>query len=201
MPINFQNPYSYLSGAGAQAGSALGNELAEALFGDRPMALHINEFTGSIGTPARTYLWDLAIPSLADLGSIRAQTAQFPSVGSTDVELFYQGHPIKFAGAIEYEQTWTVTIAESENGDVYNALYDWRTKISNQADNIQGAPGDYKENITVKALKSTDGAPWLQAMLYGCYVKTIDAIDLDRSANTEAWKWSVTFSFDYWTKL
>jgi hypothetical protein len=195
------SPHDLLSSVGATVGSALGDDLATAIFGDRQMALHINEFTGSIGTPARTYLWDLAIPSLADLGSIRAQTAQFPSVGSTDVELFYQGHPIKFAGAIEYEQTWAVTIAESETGDVYNALYAWRQNITEQNSGVMAAPADYKEDITVKALKSQDGSPWLQAILYGAYLKTIDAVDLDRSANTESWKWSCTFSFDYWAKI
>jgi len=161
------------------------------------MSLHINEFVASIGNPAKTYLWSIAIPSIA-ISDLRGQTAQFPGVGSSDIELWYQGQKANFAGGPEYEHTWQVVMAESEKGDIGAAIKAWRQKCWNQTDGSQVVPAEYKEDITIKALRATDGVAWLTCTLHGAYPKTVDAVDLDRSANTEAWKWSVTFNYDYW---
>lgn len=164
------------------------------------MPLDINQFTQNIASPARLYIWEVVIPGVIDAG-FRAQTSQFPSVGSTDIDLFYQGETVKFAGAPEYEHIWTCEFAEGEDGAIYNALYDWRQQIWSQTEFSQQAPAVYKRDIQVNCLKSSDSTPWVSAVLHGCYPKTIDALALDRSANTEAVKWSVQFSFDNWNKV
>lgn len=159
--------------------------------------MHINEFVAAVGNPAKMFLWDVVIPGLPALTGIRAQTGQVPGVGNTDIDLFHMGQMAKFAGAVEYEHTWAVTIVESEGGDIYNALYQWQQLVNNQADGIGGDPIVYKRDIIFTALTSK-GNPWMTKVIKNAYPKNIDTIDMDKAANTEAFKWGVTFNFDWW---
>lgn len=163
------------------------------------MPLNIEEFKGAIGSPARSFIFDVMIPRIPS-ATYRAQTAQIPSEGSTDMELFYQGHPVKFHGTVEYEHTWTATFVESENGEFIRGLSAWRQSIYDAETGNSGVPADYKDNIVIKVLRSGDGRPWLTGTLYGAYPKQIEAMDLDRSANTETVKWSISFNFDTWKR-
>ena len=163
------------------------------------MGLFIEEFKTSIGNPARTYIWEIVVPGLA-ISTFRAQSTEYPSAGSTDVELWYQGQKVLFAGAAEYSYNWACVLAEDDEGLVYKELYKWRQDCWKQEAATQVVPSAYKKDILIKCLKSTDGSPWLQARLHGAYPKTVDVVALDRSANTDAWKWSVTFNFDWWEK-
>lgn len=162
------------------------------------MSLHIQNFTTAIGNPAKTFLWNVIIPG-APMVSFKAQTTQFPAVGSADMELHYQGQPAKFAGAVEYEHTWSLVIAESEIGDVFDFLYSWRQLIWNQLTAQSESPVLYKRPVQVIG-KTSMGGNWISAMMMGAYPKNIDAIDLDRSSNSDIWKWSVQFNFDWWFK-
>ena len=109
------------------------------------------------------------------------------------------GQKVLYPGAVEYENTWTVEIAESEYGNVIAELYAWRQLIWHQETGTSSIPTEFKKTITIAALNS-QGVPWLRVGLKGAYPKTIDAVDLDRSNNSEAWKWNVTFNFDWWLK-
>lgn len=160
--------------------------------------LNVTQFTSSIGSPAKTFLWEVIIPRFDALGNIRAQTAQFPGEDSTEMELFFQGQKCVFPGSIEFEHTWAAVFAESEKGDFYAELKAWRKEIFDKTAGTAQPPDEVKERITIRGLKAADGEPWIEAILLGAYPKTIDALDLDRSANTESWKWNVTFSYDSW---
>lgn len=164
------------------------------------MGLNITDFINAVQQPARTYLWDVAIQNMPALTTFKAQTAQFPGIGSTDVDLFYQGQTIKYAGAAEYEHSWVLNVVESEIADIYDGLYAWRQQIWEQTSGISLPPSIYKKKIVVIGV-STVGVPWIRAQLNGAYPKLVDAVELDRSANTEAWKWNVTFSYDSWERL
>lgn len=161
------------------------------------MALHIQDFTSAINNPAKPFLWDVFIPSLPFTTGIRAQTAQWPGVGSTDIDLFHMGQLAKFSGTVEYEHTWTVAIVESEFGDVYNALYAWRQLVFDQETGVGGNPAIYKRDIEMRALTS-EGQPWAIIVLRQCYPKNIDPVDLDKANNTEAWRFNVVWNYDWW---
>ena len=163
------------------------------------MSLNINQFKAQMGAPAKPFLWNVAIPG-SELISFKAQTAQLPGVGSTDMDLFYQGETVKYAGTVEYEHTWTLQVAESEDGGVIDFLSTWRALIYEQITGLSGSPGVYKKPITVQALKG-DKSSWLSYLIKGCYPKNIDPVDLDRYNNSEAWKWNITFNFDAWNRL
>ncbi len=163
------------------------------------MPLDINDFKGAIGSPARSFIFDVHIPRISS-AVYRAQTAQIPSEASTDIDLFYQGHLVKFHGQVEYEHLWTATFVESETGEFIRDLSRWREQIYNPDTGRSGIPSRYKDIITIKVLRSDNGSPWLTGKLYGAYPKSIDALDLDRSANTETVKWSVQFNFDTWKR-
>ena len=163
------------------------------------MSLNIQQFKAQMGTPAKLFNWSVFIPNIPT-AQFKAQSTQIPAIGSTDIDLFYQGETIKYAGAPEYEHTWTIQIAESQAGDIWNAIWLWRQLVYNQTTGISGPPALYKSPITVLALNDL-GVPWLQILIKGAYPKNVDAIDIDRSNNTESWKWNVTFNFDNWDRL
>ena len=164
------------------------------------MSLHIDDLKSSIGSPARVFLWDVAIPSLK-IASFQAQTSALPGVDSTDMELFYQGQAVKFPGSVEYSQEWTCEIAESEKGNVMTSLFGWRERVFNQKNGKAGDIETVKEDVVIKALKSSDGTAWLTYKLHGVYPKSIGEVSLDRSANTDILQWEIAFSYDWWEKI
>lgn len=156
----------------------------------------MQDFVANVGQPARPYIFSVVIPGIS-MATFKAQTAQWPGVGSTDIDLFYKGQTIKYAGAVEYEHTWTCQIVESEVGDIYAGLYSWRQLVWSQSTGISAPPALYKREIVLQARTTLDSI-WLSGVLHGAYPKTIDPVELDTSANTESWKWNITFSYDWW---
>lgn len=161
--------------------------------------LHISDFTAILGNPAKMFMWDVDIPALP-VESIKAQSSQFPGVASTDIDLFHLGQMAKFAGATEYEHLWACNIVESESGSVFNAMYAWRQLVNNQRDGTQADVSAYKRDITLTMLTSA-GSSWAQIVLKQAYPKSIDTVEIDKSANTEAFVWPLQFNYDWWEPL
>jgi len=160
------------------------------------MSLNIATFAASIGNPAKPFLFEVIVNFLPVL-TIRAQTTQYPGVASTDSELYSQGQKILYAGSVEYENTWTVSVAESETGDMYRSIMAWRYMVYDQRTGQLGDPRDYKK-IGIVRLKTSINTVWASMTLFGLYPKSIDTLDLDAAANTETVKWNLTFNYDYW---
>ena len=161
--------------------------------------LHVGDFTNTIGNPAKSFKWDIIVPALPVVGSFHAQTAQVPAKGHTIIDLFHMGQVAKFPGAVEYEHTWPVTFVESETGIIHNALWEWSQLVFNQTTGVMSNPNVFKRDITARML-TDNGATWATFVLHNCYPQNVDPVELDKSANTEAFKWTVTFSFDWWDR-
>jgi hypothetical protein len=162
------------------------------------MNMHIQDFTAIVGNPAKQFLWEVIIPALP-FSAIKAQSTQFPGVGSTDIELWHMGQSAKFVGTVEYEHTWNCSIVESESGDVFNAMYAWKQLCFDQKTGSMQDVAAYKRDITIKALTSAGNA-WATIKLKGAYPKSIDTVEMDKSANTESFKFQLQFNYDYWHK-
>jgi hypothetical protein len=161
--------------------------------------LHISDFTAIVGNPAKQFMWDILIPALP-VSSIKAASAQFPGVSTTDIDLFHLGQIAKFPGTVEYEHTWTCSIVESESGDVFNAMYEWHQLLHDQKTGVQADVSAYKRDVVLDMLTSA-GSSWAKIVLKQAYPKSIDTVELDKSANTEAYKWNLVFSYDWWEKV
>jgi len=160
--------------------------------------MHISDFTSIVGNPAKQFMWDVLIPALP-VSSIKAASAQFPGVGTTDIDLFHLGQMAKFAGTVEYDHTWTCAIIESESGDVFNAMFEWHQLIFDQETGVMQDVAAYKRDITLSMLTNVN-TTWAKITLKGAYPKSIDTVEIDKSANTEAFRWNLTFNYDYWVK-
>jgi len=160
--------------------------------------LHIQEFTSIVGNPAKIFQWEILIPALP-ISSIKAQSAQFPGVGSTDIDLYHMGQIAKFPGTVEYEHTWQCVIVESESGDVFNAMYEWKQLIHDQKTGFQDSPASFKKDVIIMGISSAS-IPWIKIVLKQAYPKSIDTLELDKASNTEAWKWTLLFNYDWWQK-
>jgi hypothetical protein len=160
--------------------------------------MHIADFTAILGNPAKPFMWEVLIPALP-INSIQAQSTQFPNSGSTDIDLFHMGQIAKFPGTVEYDHVWPCTIVESESGVVFNSIFEWKQLVFDQSTGIQADVAAFKRNIVLSCLTSANTV-WAKCILKGAYPKSIDAVELDKSANTEAYKWVVQFNYDYWEK-
>lgn len=160
--------------------------------------MHIADFTSIVGNPAKVFMWEVLIPALP-IGSIKAATTQFPGVGSTDIDLYHLGQLAKFPGTVEYEHTWMCSIVESEAGDVFNAMYEWKQLIFDQNTGVMADVAAFKRDVSLSML-TTAGSVWAKVILKGAYPKSIDTLELDKSANTEAVKWNLLFNYDYWVR-
>lgn len=161
--------------------------------------MHISDFTASVGNPAKPFKWDVIIPALPISTGIRAQSTQWPSIGSTIIDLFHMGQIAKYPGAPEYEHTWPTNIVESETGDIFNAVWQWRQLVFDQVTGLQANVDVFKRDITLHC-KTDNDTIWAICVLRNAFPLTVEAVDLDKSANTEAYRWNVIWSFDWWDR-
>ena len=158
--------------------------------------LHISDYTAIVGNPAKVFMWDVLIPALP-ISSIKAQSTQVPGVSLTDIELYHLGQKALFPGTVEYDHNWTCTIVESESGDVFNAMHAWHTLCFDQKTGVMSDVSAVKRDISLTMLTSA-GSAWLRLVLKNAYPKTIGSVQIDKSSNSEAYKWELGFNYDWW---
>ena len=170
------------------------------------MPLNITEFKGAlIGDGARPNLFQVTInnpvSSIADSKtSFMVKGAEIPAATLGEIQQFYQGRAVKYAGDRTYAD-WTVTIINDEDFLVRDAMERWNNAInghrSNARDPAFALAGQYKTNATVTQLSKT-GLPLRTYAFEGIYPKEISNITLDWGTNDTIEEFTVTFSYDLW---
>jgi hypothetical protein len=158
--------------------------------------MQIQDLARVIVNPAKAFMFRVTIPSLP-IKSIQVQSAQFPGVSVSDMELWHMGQKMLLPGAKEYDHTWQCTIAESEDGAVFNPIYAWHQLLAHSETGVQESSDDYLRDVIISPLTGAH-TPWLECVLKMAYPKTIDPVELDASANTEVYKWVLTFNYSWW---
>lgn len=152
--------------------------------------------------PARLYLWtiDLVPPGASDVESLtlQARTVSLPGIENNEIVIPYMNSEFYIPAKRTWE-TLDIGFMENENGIITKTFYDWSNRIYNVEGYGEGGyQSDYKSrlDITPLTVKGEEIAQWI---VYGCWPKTITAIDLDYESDAPMIV-TVTFRFDYWIR-
>ena len=164
----------------------------------------ISALSANLGTPQRTFLWQVIFPNVIGGGSdtstllLRAQSTSLPERAVGRIELpFQQGPKLQFPGKLEYPHLWSCTFVEGEVGAVLDAFYGWAQKVVDDDTNI-GSPKSQIISDIILQLVSTDGTSVTQEYrLIDCWLQKIDAVSLDYDTQGVI-KFTVSFAYQSW---
>jgi hypothetical protein len=151
------------------------------------MPLNITEFKGAlVGDGARPNLFQVTInnpvQNITDIAPFLVKTAEIPAATIGEIQQFYQGRAIKYAGDRTYPD-WSVTIVNDEDSNARNPAFELASS--------------YKTRATVTQLSKT-GNPLRTYSFDGIFPKEISSIALDWSGNDSIEEFTVTFAYDLW---
>jgi hypothetical protein len=151
---------------------------------------------------------DLTFPSFVSngLGTIVGLNSQFlckatqlPASTVTNVEIFYRGRPVNFAGERTF-QPWSITVYNDTTFSIRNAMEAWSNGVSNfTGTNGLTSARDYQVDLSVYQLDRNGEAPIKQYTFINAYPVSIGQIGLDYDQNNVIEMFDVEFQYDYFT--
>jgi len=164
----------------------------------------ISALSQNLGTPQRSFLWQVVIPTVIGGGSttetllLRCQSTAMPERGTGTIEIpFQQGPKLQFPGKLEYPHTWDCTFIEGEDAAVMSAFYGWAQQVVNDVTNVGSPFPEIITNILLQ-LVSTDGnTVTSEFTLVNAWVQKIGQVQLDYE-NQSIIKLPITFRYQSW---
>ena len=165
----------------------------------------ISAFSSNLGTPQRSFLWQVVFPTIIGGGSdtntmlLRAQTASMPERSQGVIKIpFQQGPALQIPGKLEYPHLWDVTFVEGEDAQVMSAFYGWAQQMVDDVTNIAG--GDFADVSTsaLFQLLSADGSTVTSEYTFNSiWVQKIGQVTTDYENQTII-KIPITFAYQSW---
>ena len=163
---------------------------------------------------ARAYLFNLLIPNISLMTGgiinqeglvVRAKTATIPSRGNNDdLELHFMGTYVKYPGKPTFSNKLSVTLDETEDQIVIQAIQAWQQRIFDMDPNSPTAGYSQSVNkaglcvpITLKQYKFNGSQLGKDIVFYNAWPSNRDDVNLDMNANDKISP-TVTFTWDYW---
>jgi hypothetical protein len=162
-------------------------------------------FQENLGNPLNTHNFIVRFAGSPQLESIQMMVSSttFPSEVLQEYELYFQGERFKFPSLPRSDGKWSCTMPEGERAKMQKALEEHMALQYNQQTGqlLHWAVTD-KFTIDVIARGLRGGADDPDSEVFG--VRMIGAfmvgkgpVNLDNSAITTHWNWSVEFSYDW----
>jgi hypothetical protein len=140
---------------------------------------------------------------VGSLGMVAGRAVQFlcnatslPASVVEDIPLTYRGRPVHFAGERVF-QPWTITVYNTAEFDIRNALEAWQHKIAEYNTTYGIAtPATYQSQMMVQQLDRSDKV--LKSYQFiGAFPTNIGPIQLDFQQNQNIEQFDVEFTYDY----
>lgn len=140
---------------------------------------------------------------IGSLGMIAGRSVQFlcnaaslPASTIEDIPLAYRGRPVHLAGERTF-QPWSMTVFNTAEFNVRNALEAWQHKILEYNSTYGVAnPRVYQTQMEVHQLDRNDNILKMY-QFFGAYPTNIGAIQLDFQQNNNIEQFDVEFTYDY----
>lgn len=157
------------------------------------------------GARANQFRVELSFPSFVTAGALvglnsqfLCKAAQLPASTIDNVQTFYRGRPVNFAGERSF-QPWTISVYNDTTFSIRNAMEIWSDGVLNMAaTNGRVNPRDYQVDLLVHQL-DRNGANVKSYKFADAYPTEIGAIALDYETNNQIEMFDITFTYNYWT--
>jgi hypothetical protein len=151
---------------------------------------------------ARTFLWEVIIPSPAGNGDttlwqIRAQSSSIPgrSVGIIHVPYMGTGG-INFPGKLTYSHVFPCTFIESEDRVIHTAIYTWLQGQNNDYDGTGTGDDQVKRDVYLNLL-DVGGNITETIRLVGCFIASLGDVVVNYESEGGI-IYPVEFRYDRW---
>lgn len=165
----------------------------------------INDFKGSLqdgGARANQFMVYLNIPGdiSAERTTLRSRAASLPASTISNIETFYRGRPVNFAGERTF-QPWTVTFFNDVLQETRRSLEAWQNNILNyNATNGLMRPADYYTDMEVHHLDRNNGTTRIY-YFYDVYPTNISQITLAYDANNAIEEFDCEFTYNFFNVI
>jgi len=126
------------------------------------------------------------------------KSTSLPETSFEEVDVKYGGISYKIAGNKSFGD-WTVSLNIDEKGLILDKFHDWQKMIYNLGDGSAGLPSKYMADQEIHLLDYT-GNTIKSYKLFGCWPKTIGAVNMDYSTNDTA-TIDITFTYLYYEMM
>ncbi len=163
------------------------------------------------------FLFEVSIPEISKFAPsfkdedefiIRAKTASIPGKTIQTVESYFMGMKSVYPSRVDYSNSLTVDFEETEDQKVIKAINEWQNTIFNTVDSDANTGHSLAEskrngrttNIYLKMYKYNGQIMENMIKFVNAFPSDISESGLD-FAGSEAIRYSVTFSYDYWNLI
>jgi hypothetical protein len=160
---------------------------------------NVYNFRNAVGDPARPYLFLVHIPEIGTdtVVTAMARSTTLPEKQVQDVQIPFQGVNLKIGSTPTYGD-WTVSFLCDEAHELRRLFLKWNSLIYDVGTGFVGHSNTYKSDKMGVAQLGRKGEQVARYGFVGAYPKQIGNIAVDHGQATEAERFDVIFSYDYW---
>lgn len=163
------------------------------------MGINIEDFKSALTNGYRPNLYQMEILGMPEKFVFLCKATQIPGKNIGIVLAPYLGMQAKLAGDVTFEDL-TVTVIMDNDFAVRNGLEVWMETIKANEAAIGLESALYKRVGNVVALDN-EGDEIAEYTFVGIWPSSIAPVDLSYETNDTLAEYTVTFSYDYWTRL
>ena len=168
------------------------------------MAFNIQTFRHAMHYDGqRPNLFEVSIPTTANLFNgdslnLFAKATSIPGGTIGTVIVPYFGREVKMAGNRTFPE-WTVTVINDENFAIRSQFEGWMNKINTHAGNLRKSLS-YTSTASVKQYGKGGASVSATYNFQNLFPTDLSEITLDWGDNDTIEEYTVTFSYDFWTR-
>lgn len=163
------------------------------------MGISIEDFKSALTNGYRPNLYQMEILGMPEKFVFLCKATQIPGKNIGIVEAPYLGMKAKLAGDVTFEDL-TVTVIMDNDFAVRNGLEIWMETIRANEAAIGLESALYKRTGNVVALDN-EGEEIAEYTFIGIWPSSIAPVDLSYETNDTLAEYTITFSYDYWTRI
>lgn len=154
----------------------------------------------------RPNLFEVTINGLGDVADfddlhLFAKGGAIPGATIGTIIVPYFGREVKFAGNRTFPE-WTVTVINDETFAMRGQFEDWMNKINDHSTNLRGAGTGSRAYVGMGEVKQYGKAnrDTITYQFHNMFPTDISEITLDWGDNDTIEEYTVTFSYDFWSR-
>ena len=163
------------------------------------MGIKIEDFKSALVNGYRPNLYQMEILGMPQKFVFLCKASQIPGKTIGIVEAPYLGMKVKLGGDVVFEDL-TVTVLMDNDFSIRNAFEIWMETIKANEAAIGLESALYKRTANVVALDN-QGDEIAEYTFIGIWPSALAPVELGFESNDQLAEYSVTFSYDYWTRI
>ena len=149
-----------------------------------PENISADNLLNNLSNLARTFMWQIVIPSPAGNGDstlwqVRAQSASIPGRSVGNIHVPYLGSAgLEFPGKLTYSHVFDCSFIEGEDGKIHDAIYSWLQEMIDDYDNTGVGDDQIRRDVYLNLL-NVKGVPYRSIRLVGAYIFSLGEVAIN----------------------